>query len=218
MKYRTKTCPTCGKHFSYEISRGKDREYCNPKCRLIRQPEYRTKRMEDAPYCVVDGCKNRGVRRDGYCETHYYRLRRNGHLHVKKPKYRYKTGAGYIKLLKRDHPLADSNDHVFEHRYVLYEKYGEGKQSCFWCGTELLSWGDIVVDHLDENKQNNEISNLLLSCNNCNRARGASLSFIKRMKTDSLPILIESIKRYHKDCKKTAEEQRNKNGHVGAEV
>ena len=216
MKYRTKTCPTCGKHFSYEVGQGNDRKHCDSICRQKAQIENRKKRIENSPNCIINGCKNKQEqRRGGYCEKHYGRMRRNGNTNGPKYKYRYKTGAGYIKLLKRDHPLADSNGNVSEHRYVLYEKYGEGKQNCFWCGIELLNWDDIVVDHLDENKQNNEISNLLLSCNNCNRARGASLSFIKRMKTDSLPILIESIKRYHKDCKK---EQRNSNGNTGAKV
>ena len=59
-----------------------------------------------------------------------------------------------------------------------------------------LNGKDIVIDYLNENKQDNNINNLVISCNNCNRARGAILSFIERMKKESLSKFIECVKRY----------------------
>lgn len=81
--------------------------------------------------------------------------------------YRYLTG-------QQDHPLASSSDCVAEHRVVLYEKIGPGPHPCHWCGG-LLGWGGksgINVDHLDNDKLNNDPDNLVPSCGNCNRQRG----------------------------------------------
>lgn len=77
-----------------------------------------------------------------------------------------------------------------EHRAVLYALLGDGPLSCFWCGMSL-TWPAAVVDHLNENKQDNRAENLAVSCNNCNRARGSILPFIERLTPGSVGAFIE---------------------------
>jgi len=81
-------------------------------------------------------------------------------------------------------------------------------RSCYWCGLSL-DWPIAVVDHLNEDKADNRLENLVISCNNCNRARGALIPFIRRMKSTSLPAFLNCCQilnqRYHHD-NKTAKE------------
>lgn len=83
---------------------------------------------------------------------------------------------GYRALSgQHDHPLADSDGCVTEHRKVLYDKIGSGPHLCYWgCGA-VLSWGTIhgiCVDHLDGDTMNNDPGNLVPSCFLCNIMRG----------------------------------------------
>lgn len=110
------------------------------------------------------------------------------------------TSAGYIKLLDRAHPLADSGGQVFEHRKVLYDVTRGQPQECAWCGT-LLEWNDLVVDHLDENKVNNDVSNLVPACNGCNRARGAMLPFVADLTDTGYDLWLRQVERYRKHRK-----------------
>lgn len=210
MTMRTKVCSTCGKHFSYKIGRGKDRKHCSKECRVKHQIKLREERFRTYSKCSTPGCNKTANRRKyNLCETCYFRMRRTGTTTKieRKPKYRYITGAGYIKLFIPGHPLADNQGTVFEHRKVLYDKLGDGIHQCQWCGAEI-SWDDIVVDHLNENKQDNSPDNLVASCNNCNRARGAMIPFIERMKTESFDLFIEVITKYkrHYDRKTATED------------
>ena len=78
------------------------------------------------------------------------------------------------------HPLASKNGRLFFHRYLLFEKLGAGVHPCYWCG-DPVEWkvrdgrgvgvGDLVVDHLDGDPQNNDPSNLVAACNQCNTIR-----------------------------------------------
>lgn len=61
-----------------------------------------------------------------------------------------KTLRGYILAYKPKHPFANTNGWVFEHRLVM-EKYK---------GRYLLK--EEVVHHIDGNKENNIIDNLML--------------------------------------------------------
>lgn len=75
------------------------------------------------------------------------------------------------------HPLANSNGVVLEHRKVLYDAIGPGPHPCHWnhfssCGKTELTWGGIngiQVDHLDGDKTNNDLANMVPSCLACNR-------------------------------------------------
>lgn len=198
LKNKTKICHTCGKYFSYTISRGADRKHCSVKCRRRYQLELREKRFLTLPKCKTKGCDNRATRvGDGLCESCYYRLRRTGSTKKRKYNYRYLTKEGYIKLKKPEHPLAMARGMVFEHRAVVYDFYNGKPQACYWCGKKI-GWDDVVIDHLNENKIDNKIENLIYSCNDCNRARGAMLPFVKKMKTNSFKIFIEEMQRQRK--------------------
>lgn len=77
-----------------------------------------------------------------------------------------------------DHPLANVNSQVPEHRLILYEAIGPGEHPCHWCQkpvlwtTKLLLKNDhLVVDHLDCDWRNNDIANLVPSCSLCNSLR-----------------------------------------------
>lgn len=90
---------------------------------------------------------------------------------------RFLAADGYIKLTGekvKDHPLLNAAGQIGEHRFVLYEKIGPGPHPCHWCG-KLLDWTKgqnwregIQSDHLDDNKTNNDPSNLVPSCFLCN--------------------------------------------------
>lgn len=190
---RTKTCPTCGKNFSYMVGRGNDRKYCGANCKVIHQLQNRKQREHLLPRCSVSGCSKPATRvGSGLCETHFYRIRRTGTTNRKEMSGRYWTTAGYIKLLQPKHPLADSNGSVFEHRWVMYEITEGECPKCYWCGCDL-TWPEVVIDHLNEVKHDNNPDNLVPSCNNCNRARGAFVPFIKRMLPGSFDLLIDAF-------------------------
>lgn len=205
---RETICKGCGSIFIniIGIGTGKTRLYCTTKC---RDKHERIKWLATLPKCKIPECNRKSRGRQGLCETHYYRLRRTGSTDDRVLNLYTITEGGYKALPKRvykNHPLACSNGYLLEHRKVLYDKYGDGDQECFWCGT-MLTWKQIKGDHLDENKLNNAIDNLVISCNTCNRARGAMLHLIKRIQPDKLPIFIETIKKYNEKCH--ARERRN---------
>lgn len=197
---RTKTCPTCGKRFSYEIGKGKDRKHCSSKCRVKHQINCWKGRIKDLPRCRIPDCEKPAVRRKyGLCESCYYRLRRNGTTKKRQPKYRYKTGAGYIKLRCLGHFLSDSDGYIFEHRKVLYDLLGKGLQTCFWCGKNL-PWDAVVIDHQNEIKHDNRPDNLRISCNGCNRALGSAIPFVKRIQESAMPIFLNRIHNSRRAC------------------
>lgn len=125
--------------------------------------------------CVMDGCEKL-VRRQfklGLCRMHAGRLERHGDPNITLHKLHWVTSNGYIKLsAQRDHPLAESQGHLYEHRAVLYDHIGPGQHQCFWCAVEV-EWedGSLVVDHLDWIKTNNDPPNLKPSCTPCNVRR-----------------------------------------------
>ena len=168
---RTKVC-VCGKVFSYEIGRGKDREYCSKKC----SRDATRKRAKDAehllPECSTPWCSNRATRKKlGICEACYMRLLRKGTTDYKQLPYRIRQSAGYIWVREPSHPLATSGGLVYEHRFVFYNKHGKGPFKCHWCGKKV-DWSMLHIDHLDDDNTNNNISNLVASCPQCNQGRG----------------------------------------------
>lgn len=83
---------------------------------------------------------------------------------------------GYRVISNRHHPTSDSGGHCLEHRVVLFDSIGPGEHPCHWCGRAVAWFGrpPLVVDHLDEDKVNNDPSNLAPSCIACNALRGRS--------------------------------------------
>ena len=194
---RTKACPTCGADFSYAIGKGNDRKHCSSTCRARHKRARLAERRAVAPQCVVPGCEVVATRKaSGMCETHYYRERRTGSTDGREVVGRYLTGAGYIKLLRPEHPLADSAGHVFEHRHVAHDTAGGVCPCCHWCGVEL-GWDAAVVDHLNESKTDNSPGNLVVTCNNCNRARGAMLPLVSRLRPEVLDQFVQLIREHH---------------------
>ena len=54
--------------------------------------------------------------------------------------------------------------------------------------------GAIVVDHLNEVKTDNRPENLVISCNRCNRARGAAAVILSRITPDRFEQLLVSLR------------------------
>jgi len=169
---RSKKCQ-CGKIFEYEVGRGKDRKYCSDKCADNALKKKRDQKKHLLPQCSTIGCDKPANRRGaGLCEACYMRLRRKGTTdYSSPPPYRTTQSAGYIKLREPYHPLADSHGLVYEHRFVFHKHNGDGPFKCHWCGIDV-EWGTMDIDHVDEDKENNSIDNLVPSCPECNRKRG----------------------------------------------
>jgi|JI10StandDraft_1071094.scaffolds.fasta_scaffold258647_3 hypothetical protein len=90
----------------------------------------------------------------------------------------YVAADGYLVLTGQyGHPLTAKNGALKEHRKVLYDKIGPGTHLCHWCGREV-EWlstvrrTELCVDHLDDDKLNNDERNLVPSCFKCNWDRG----------------------------------------------
>lgn len=87
------------------------------------------------------------------------------------------AATAYVQGWAPEHPVAVQGGLVAEHRRVLYDRLGPGPHSCHWCGREVR-WdtyptapGELVVDHLDWLKHNNDPDNLVPACRPCNLAR-----------------------------------------------
>lgn len=83
------------------------------------------------------------------------------------------TATGYRELtMQYGHPLADRVGRVAEHRRVLYDAIGPGPHPCHWGCGKVLGWGGVSglnADHLDGDRLNNALDNLVPSCGPCNR-------------------------------------------------
>jgi hypothetical protein len=85
---------------------------------------------------------------------------------------------GHRQRMVRDHPLAPPSGIVPVGRLVLYGEIGPGPHRCHWCG-KGVRWSKgigpdvLIVDHLDWNRDNNDPTNLVPSCNSCNVRRAA---------------------------------------------
>lgn len=182
-------CPNCHNAIDQQPGRGKARKYCSEAC----MSEW-IKKLPPKVYkkCIVDGCNKEASRLDKYCETHYYRIRRNGTIELKKKSAISQHSGGYLIERNQDHPLAKRGN-VYQHRRVFFDKHGQGPFACHWCGT-AVDYDMMHVDHLDANKQNNNESNLVASCPACNLKRG-------------IPKMRQTVKEKHSykigDAKKT---------------
>lgn len=169
---RSKKCP-CGKIFKYRVGIGLDRVYCSDRC-LKHFGKIRTeKQKESLLECSTLGCQNLANRKGaGLCEACYMRLRRNGSVFFKRSKkYRLRHSGGYYLVNEPNHYLADKSGYVYEHRFVFYNNHGNGPFECYHCGKEI-TWDRMHIDHLDDDKTNNKIDNLVPSCPVCNQYRG----------------------------------------------
>ena len=166
------TCAVCGNAITHQPGRGKARKYCGEAC----QDKANKTRLDNRAFaqCSVEGCSNDAVRvGHQMCERHYMRARRNGTTEFVGnviPGDLPHTG-GYLMQAAPGHPRALGGYRAYQHRVVFTEAHGEGPFNCHWCGV-VVTWSDMHVDHLDADKQNNDINNLVASCPVCNQQRG----------------------------------------------
>lgn len=190
------TCVNCAKEFYYLHSTGMRRRHCSDLCRTQWQIARAKVRKDEYPLCSVVGCCKPAIRvAAGQCEMHYGRKRRGAPENGRAPAYRYTTQAGYIAVFDPSHPLSMKNGRVHEHRMVAYALHDGKCPSCFWCAS-ILTWRSAVIDHLDENKENNTAANLVVACSPCNRARGAALPFIRAMTPESFKVFVDQAAKY----------------------
>lgn len=71
--------------------------------------------------CSVEGCE-RAREAHGYCGKHLQRWRRNGTTERRRKKSL--APGEYVRLYRPDHPNADRNGYVMEHRVVMAEQLG----------------------------------------------------------------------------------------------
>lgn len=134
------------------------------------------------PPCGIDGC-DQPLYCKGMCVMHYTRSRKRG-TPGDASRERLPIGSGHVnpdgyRVVKAPgHPLATAQDKAMEHRIVLHSVIGGGDHPCHWCSKELTWTGAaatrINVDHLDWNRLNNQPSNLVPSCLDCNTKRSAA--------------------------------------------
>lgn len=118
-----------------------------------------------------DCCRDATYKTMQLCQKHYFRVRRNGTVEiVRSRKYRITNPAGYQKLFEPDHPLANSDGYVYEHRLVVYAIHGNDLPPCELCGINL-EWDSCHIDHIDRDVTNNDHSNLRPLCRGCNTFR-----------------------------------------------
>ena len=124
--------------------------------------------------CKVDGCeKDARYKSQCVCQKHYFRFMRTGAYDLAEKKGPMKTREwnGYIRVHEPDHPLADMNGYVAEHRKVVYDRIGESLSECELC-KKPVDWTTVHIDHKDDNRKNNAPDNLRPLCNGCNTRRG----------------------------------------------
>ena len=98
--------------------------------------------------CSVETCEN-PARTRGWCSKHYARVRANGDPLVVRRKagsHRRKT-AGYISLYRPDHPLAQADGWVREHRLIAWD-------------AGLLTDPTMEVHHINHVRDDNRLENL----------------------------------------------------------
>lgn len=140
--------------------------------------------------CSIDGCESKSRTIEGkLCEAHYYRRRRTGSTDDPVYGRKYVASHGYVISYSPTHPMAAKSGTLYEHRLNLFNAIGGGTHQCHWC-KQYVSWDirsgkhKLVVDHLDNNKLNNEVDNLVPACHACNSSRGLFASWATKHKDD----------------------------------
>lgn len=136
--YLNCTCPICGTKFHLKpYAAEKDKAHtCSPECLETLRRNY------------MVGENN-----------HQYGLK--GELNASWKGGRNITSWGYIKIYMPEHPFATQQGYIFEHRYIAEQYLLNEENSVEIDGKRYLN-PDYVVHHIDENRQNNNVSNLMV--------------------------------------------------------
>lgn len=189
----------CGTHYAQA------RRSANPQCSIpgcykpqqsknLCMTHYQRLRLHGDPYiryfsgrkastalCKFEGCTDK-VKSRGWCQKHYIRWWKHQDPAYTRKRMEQWNSHGYWMESCPDHPLADKQGMIFVHRRVLYDALGQGPHPCHECG-QPLEWGsELHVDHLNEDKGDNRLSNLAPACPPCNRLRSAILRRDERRK------------------------------------
>lgn len=131
--------------------------------------------------CSVETCVRNQVVHN-LCPAHHCRVKTHGDVLAHIPIIdgtQPISPRRYRRLTHQGHPLADAENRVAEHRYVLYESIGNGWHACHWCGNKI-SWeishphaSALTADHLNHNRSDNRLENLVPACSPCNSTRWA---------------------------------------------
>lgn len=114
-----------------------------------------------------------------WCAMHYHRWYRHGDPMVTLTPggSRSVNARGYVVVTGYHHPLARKGQ-VLLHRATLYDAIGPGEHPCHWCArpvdwavNDLRDPRCLTVDHIDHDRLNNAVNNLVPSCNPCNVRR-----------------------------------------------
>jgi hypothetical protein len=186
-------CPHCGITFDCSlIGAGRKRKYCSAKCRESHRSVRMKERDSDGNTdpCANPNCGNRASFKSGkkLCRACYLCHLRTGRQRIPGDGT-YFTSDGYRMVRAVGHPLARKAGYIPQHRKVAYEAHGAVCPSCFWCGISL-AWATAAIDHLNEIKTDNRPINLVVSCHQCNRARGAMLPFLQRMRDEAVALFL----------------------------
>lgn len=132
--------------------------------------------------CTVDACaKPTRTPGSAMCGMHYHRLYRHGDVNRRATdgSVRLDRGGRYQSTTRPGHPLARKSGRVYTHRAVLYDAIGPGLHPCHWCSAQI-SWDSTIgdanclnVDHLNGQRDDNRLENLVPACTSCNVTRGA---------------------------------------------
>lgn len=147
--------------------------------------------------CVIPECdRSADYKKQQVCQKHYFRFMRNGSYEPRQRKYRIQNPAGYQKLSESNHPLANKDGYVYEHRFVVYNHYGTDLPSCELCG-KATDWETCHIDHKDNDVSNNLLGNLRPVCRPCNTMRGSikTPGHVRKIQfqlhAETLPILLQ---------------------------
>lgn len=113
----------------------------------------------------------------GLCALHLLRQKKGIPLTYERPKLATKR---YKIRRMPHHPLANALGRVYEHRAVFYDAVFGSRVPCFWCAAPL-EWGvNLCVDHLNHDRHDNSLTNLVPSCNSCNAGRTRTNSHVRQ--------------------------------------